>query len=285
MARRNANLSGIPADILAAATAEQAEANRRREEIRERASRDALCLEAAQTFLRVTQAVPPATPDIPAVCAALLATCQAFQAAGRLADWSRVDHDKTFAGFREQGGRALSRAGYDWAKRLFDAGCVDELTEDSLADTWNEQSLRDAFRWLRVFIAGLSGEGAVLPGLGHPPALAVPLPETAMTPPSAPAERMTFDERTMIITIDGRPCPMEDGKSFVFVRFLYETGKPGQSVKNDTIKKNIAGLEGHNAIPRFIRMLPQAIQNIIFQDRSDGGRYIVLSPLEKIVPR
>jgi hypothetical protein len=281
MPQHNSDLSNIPEDILAAAAAEQAEAARHRDEVRATQERDALCHETAKEFLRVTLVVPPAAPDFPAVRAALLAVCTALKTTGRLADWSRVDHDKTFAGFREQGGRALSRAGYDWAKRLFDAGCVDELTEDSLADTWNEQSLRDAFRWLRVFIAGLSGEGAVLPGTGHPPAPAAPIPETAMTPPSAPAERMTFDERTMIITIDGRPCPMEDGKRFVFVRFLYETGKPGQSVKNDTIKKNIAGLEGHNAIPRFIRTLPQAIQNIIFQDRSDGGRYIVLPPLEK----
>jgi hypothetical protein len=282
MARRNTNLSGIPENILAAAAAEQAETARRRQEAREAFDRDVLCQEIARGFLHAALALwTTDSPDIPSIRTALLAACAAIQAAGRLADWSRVNHDKTFDGFRDQGGRALSRTSFNLAQQLFERGCAGELTEEQLIATWEEESLRDAFRWLRVFIAGLSGEGAVLPGTGRPPAPPVPIPETAMTPPSAPAERMTFDERTMIITIDGRPCPMEDGKRFVFVRFLYETGKPGQSVKNDTIKKNIAGLEGHNAIPRFIRTLPQAIQNIIFQDRSDGGRYIVLQPLEK----
>jgi hypothetical protein len=37
-----------------------------------------------------------------------------------------------------------------------------KLTDGAVAETWRTEGLRDALRWLRIFLFGLSGEGAVL---------------------------------------------------------------------------------------------------------------------------
>jgi hypothetical protein len=177
MAPQNGGPPPIPEDILAAADAEQAETTRRQLEASEASGRDARCRETAREFLRAAEALwVVSPPDIPTLRTALLAACEALRAAGRLVDWCRIAHDKTFDGFRHQGGRRLSKASYDWARQLFENGCAGELVEDRLTATWGENSLRDAFRWLRVFVAGLSGEGAVLPGTEQPPAPLAPDP-------------------------------------------------------------------------------------------------------------
>jgi hypothetical protein len=81
----------------------------------------------------------------------------------------------------------LSWPSYEWARRLFEVGCKGELPEALLAQTWDTESLRDAVRWLRVFVAGLSGEGAVLPGTGRQ--LVLPAPAPLQLDSDLPGER------------------------------------------------------------------------------------------------
>jgi hypothetical protein len=280
MPRRNTDRSNIPEDIVAAVAAEQAEAARRRDEVRATQARDVLCHETTKEFLRVTLVVPPAAPDIPAVTAALLVTCRALQAAGRLAAWKRVDHKRTFNDFRALGGRRLSKASYRWARRLFKRGRAGDVPEDLLVQTWEDESLRDAFHWLRVFVAGLAGEGAVLPGTGHPPAPPAPLPETATVSPPAPADRLLFDEHTWTVTLDGRAFIIEDSKAFAIYKFIWEHGSSAKPVTNAEIRRHIRGLESQNAIANHLKKLPLLLYNTIHAVPG-VGKFIVLPQREK----
>ena len=64
--------------------------------------------------------------------------------------------------------RAGSAAEYRWAHELFQEAMQSQLSFDIVTDTWRQKSLRRALRWIRVFVFGLSGEGAVLPGTAKP---------------------------------------------------------------------------------------------------------------------
>jgi hypothetical protein len=95
-----------------------------------------------------------------------------------------------------------------------------------------------------------------------------------------PAERLTFDEDTKAVILDGRRYPMENRTGFILIRFLWEKTKLNQPALIDDIKNNVPGLKRHNAVPHFVQTLPRPLQDIIRLDHSQGGRYIVL-PLEK----
>jgi hypothetical protein len=189
MSPQNDSPPCIPADILADAATEQAEEKRRLEEAQAAHWRDVHCQETARTFLHAALANPP---DIPAVRTALLAACAALRETGRLAGWPRIDHEQTFNDFRDQGGRRLSRAAYRWARQLFEGGVAGELAENQLTQTWEQRPLRDALRWLRVFVAGLSGEGAFLPGTEQP--LAPPAPDPPQPGRPRPAALVAHSE-------------------------------------------------------------------------------------------
>jgi hypothetical protein len=74
---------------------------------------------------------------------------------------------------------------------------------------------------------------------------------------------------------------MENRTGFILIRYLSEKTKLGQTALIEDIKNNVPGLKSHNAVPHFIRTLPRPLQDIIRLDSSKGGRYIVLSLLEK----
>jgi hypothetical protein len=161
----------IPAEIRAAATEALAAEEARRRAFREQVERDQRCHDAVKAFGDATNALWFAAerePDkvrsrLRRVRRTLVAACTALAEAGRLDSWERIDHGRTYDDFRFLAGRVRSRPSYEWARQLLDQARAGQLPASALAQTWREESLRDAIRWLRVFVYGLSGEGAVLP--------------------------------------------------------------------------------------------------------------------------
>src|SRR5262249_10767906 len=82
---------------------------------------------------------------------------------GQLGKWADVVHDETYRRFARDR-RDLPRSAYDVARKLFGLARAERLTKAVLDQVWEEAALRSAFRWLSIFIHGLSGEGAGLPG-------------------------------------------------------------------------------------------------------------------------
>jgi hypothetical protein len=164
----------IPDDILARADAALTEQRKRRDQARETAAADERCSEAVRAYCRATDALWLAEfsqpfdpqPHLQNTHDALSAAVKALADAGRLAEWEEVDSDEVYSLFRHTNNREMTRPPYEWARELFGRGRKGELPEALVVLTWETASLRDALRWLRVFLCGLSGEGAVLPRLG-----------------------------------------------------------------------------------------------------------------------
>jgi hypothetical protein len=168
MSRRKASPSLIPAEIREAAAEAYAADESRRRGILKRAERKQRCTDAVHAFLRAEEPLWYAPPDktgplLSAVHATLLDACKALAGAGRMDAWGEIDHEQTYAGYRQRGTRIMSQESYDWACRLFDRAVAGELPLGLLTETWDAPELRDSLRWLRIFLDGLSGEGAALP--------------------------------------------------------------------------------------------------------------------------
>jgi hypothetical protein len=168
MPRKPCKPSHIPAEIRnAAAVALAAEEDARRA-LWQKAEKDQRCQDAVKAFGEATQALWKALPDQPrpllrSLHTALLSACEALVEVGRLESWGRIDHERTYDRYRLHNGRVMSEPSYEWARQLLDDATAGRLSEGSLAETWEEESLRDAIRWLSLLIFGLSGEGPVLP--------------------------------------------------------------------------------------------------------------------------
>jgi hypothetical protein len=182
-----------PAQFRDAAAEAQAAEGARRRDSREKDDRDRRCQEAVWAFRDATDDLWSAPPDearsfLAPVRATLLKAVQALADVGRLGDWEQTDHERTYDRFRVRNHREMSRPSYDWAREMFDRASKDELPEDLLVQTWDEKSLRDALRWLRIFVVGLSGEGATwLTKMQEPP---TPQPARTLSDRDAPEERM-----------------------------------------------------------------------------------------------
>jgi hypothetical protein len=169
------SLSTIPDEIVARADAALAEEKENKRIAREMAERDEHCREATRVFGRATEALWLTTDSdsvnlrslLRSIHEGLLKACLALKECGRLAKWERADHDKTYAHYRQVHFREMSKPSYQWAQQLFNAGCKGELSEALIVQTWQKISLRDAIRWLRIFVYGLSGEGGILPEKAH----------------------------------------------------------------------------------------------------------------------
>jgi hypothetical protein len=154
-------------DIKARARVEQQARDDRRNAFRERAEKDQLCRDAVKALFGATEALWSAHPRktqplLLALHRALCDACKALAQAGRLEAWEQNGHDKTYKTFCAPNLHVMSRASYDWARAIFDRARTGNLPVALLTETWETESLQDAIRWLRVFVAGLSGEGAVL---------------------------------------------------------------------------------------------------------------------------
>jgi hypothetical protein len=171
----------IPAEIRDAAARAVVNDEDRRRASWAQAEKEERCAGAVRTFRQATNdlwCAPPgkARPLLPTVHAALLGACAALAEGGRLGAWEQVDHERTYDGFRVRNNRTLSRPSYDLGCRLLGMARDSLLTEALLAETWDAPGLQDALRWLSIFIEGLSGDGAALPGTGQQPTLPAPAP-------------------------------------------------------------------------------------------------------------
>jgi hypothetical protein len=140
-------------DADAVAFAEQ----ERRRQAWERHEKGERCCAAVYEFLHAEEGHDPARMH-----QTLGVACAALQETGRLKDWEQVDHEQTYRERRYWNHREMALPTYRVARRLFDAACKGELTEDEMLWAWQKKSLRDAFRWLRLFLYGLSGEAIIL---------------------------------------------------------------------------------------------------------------------------
>jgi hypothetical protein len=189
MTNQNSPTPRIPAEFRDAAAEAQAAEGARRRAFREQVDRDLRCQEAVWAFRHATNDLWIAPPDVarsflaPAH-ATLLQAVQALADVGRLAAWADTDHERTYDGFRVRNHREMSRASYDWAKEMFDRASKGELPEDLLVETWDEEPLRDALRWLSIFVEELSGEGAMWHSkTKEPPTLPPIRPRSDRDPP------------------------------------------------------------------------------------------------------
>jgi hypothetical protein len=183
----------IPAELRDAAAEAVAAEEARRRAFREQVEKEERCAGAVRAFRHATNDLwcapaGKARPLLPTVHTALLGACAALAEAGRLGAWEQVDHARTYDGFRVRNNRTLSRPSYDWGCKLLGMARDGLLTEALLVETWEAPGLQDAVRWLSVFIEGLSGEGAALPGTGQQPALPAPAPPQQAGRPAAEAE-------------------------------------------------------------------------------------------------
>jgi hypothetical protein len=165
---RHRGKSSIPANIIAEADAALGERNERLRKARDEATLNQRCEDAASTFLKAEEALWHAEHGRPCSCLkafrdSLMAVSSAFSDAGRLDSWRQVNHDEVFGEYRLSRGTTLEAPiVFRWAQMLFDNACLCDLPERTLLETWDKASLRYAFRWLRIFVAELSGQGAVL---------------------------------------------------------------------------------------------------------------------------
>ena len=191
MSNDNSPTPRIPAEFRDAAAEAQAAEEARRHALWERADRDRRCQEAVWAFRHETNALWSAPPDearsfLARVYATLLKAVQALADVGRLGDWERTDHERTYDHFRDHNHREMSRPSYGWAREMFARASKGELPEDLLVQTWDEKPLRDALRWLRIFVEGLSGESATwLIKMQEPP---TPQPARTLSDRDAPEE-------------------------------------------------------------------------------------------------
>jgi len=228
-----------------------------------------------------------------AVQQTLVDACRALADAGRLETWKQIDHAATFDGFRNVSLRLMSWPSYEWAQTLLDQACAGQLPRALLKQTWGTESLRDAIRWLRIFIVGLSGEGAVLPRMRE---RAPTAPTAPQEPNGAPLEsapvlkmgamgleatsqslpRLAFDVETFTITLDGKDHRIADPKKFQIYKTIAEAGR---QVTNAEIQEKVLGVRGKKAIPSRLQALPRALQVTIKTNTT--GHWLVLPPIKK----
>jgi hypothetical protein len=201
MSNDNSPTPRIPAEFRdAAAEAQAADGDRRRAWL-EQADRDRRCHEAVLAFRHATNDLWIAPENearsflaplnearslLAPVHATLLNAVQALADVGRLGAWEQTDHERTYDHFRDHNHREMSRPSYGWAREMFARASKGELPEDLLVQTWDEKPLRDALRWLRIFVEGLSGESATwLIKMQEPP---TPQPARTLSDRDAPEE-------------------------------------------------------------------------------------------------
>jgi hypothetical protein len=198
----------IPAEFRELAAAELATEKASREAFRKKVERDQRCVETVWAFGHAADALWAAPPDqtqslVSSFHAALLGVCAAMAEAGRLEAWDHIDHDKTYRDFRFRGGRELSRSSYDWACELLHQARAGQLPGALLVETWGTEGLRDSLHWLRVFLYGLSGEGAPLPGTGQ---------QLTLPAPTRQEQTNTIPERPTIYWLGDRTYRVDDSE-------------------------------------------------------------------------
>jgi hypothetical protein len=86
-------------------------------------------------------------------------------------------------------------------------------------------------------------------------------------------KRLTFDQLTLSITLDGKSATINNPKAFQIVKFLWK--RIGKKTTRAHIRKAIAGLGASNAISDVLKELPSFIRDCI-KSSTQRGFWIVL---------
>ena len=177
MAHHKSSAPSIPSKIEIGAEAEADVAHDEQKEkyrlIREAADRGERVRKAVETYNDATNLLWAAAysptfdpnPFVKSIQNALLEACKALKEANRIVEWEEFPHTEVYKKFRYYNHREMTLPSYKRARKLFDDACFnDQADEESLVRTWSKESLRDTFRWLRIILNMLSGDGAVIPG-------------------------------------------------------------------------------------------------------------------------
>jgi hypothetical protein len=199
------------------------------------------CREAISSFLHAEEVLWYAEHARPCRCLTsfrenLLAACAALRDANRLRAWEDINHDALYHEYCQRNVRTTPLATYQGARNLFDAACRGELAESTLIEAWDRESMRGVFRWLRFFVAELSGQGAflnrqrqlVLPAT-PPTAISSPLTRLDPTTPTPTQQEATVKKSTG--SGRGRKEPSEE--AFKVYRYRLLTGKTQTDMAND----------------------------------------------------
>lgn len=87
-------------------------------------------------------------------------------------------------------------------------------------------------------------------------------------PETPSADRISFDDLTTTITLDGAHYQIDDPAAYRIVKFLH--GKAGETIKGPVIQRAVPGLGGRNAIGEKIKKLPKTIQVCVHGIRGTG---------------
>jgi hypothetical protein len=92
-------------------------------------------------------------------------------------------------------------------------------------------------------------------------------------------DRLTFDNDTRTVTLDGARILVEDPKAYGTYKCIVEIcrASPGNGVKNPEIQSHVAGLRGHNSVSRCLQTLPPQLRNTI--ETTTSGHTFRLPPL------
>lgn len=85
---------------------------------------------------------------------------------------------------------------------------------------------------------------------------------------SNPPDRITFDDATSTITLDGTQFRCETPKAYQIVKLLWE--HLGETTHGKTIRDNITGLRATNALSATIKTLPRKIKDCVKSDTRNG---------------
>src|SRR5262249_46401466 len=91
-----------------------------------------------------------------------------------------------------------------------------------------------------------------------------------------PEERLTVDDLTLTVTLDGKRFPDADPTAFQLFRAIYQGG--GRPVSSSELME-LPGLRGKN-IPREVNKLPRALRDPVKGNRGKGY-WIQLPPARR----
>jgi hypothetical protein len=80
-------------------------------------------------------------------------------------------------------------------------------------------------------------------------------------------QRLTFDDPTQTISLDGRQYPVEDAKAYFIYKMIAEA-EPGIRVKNQAIQSRIRGTKGRHVISKSLKLLPPALKKTLLTTTS-----------------
>lgn len=94
-----------------------------------------------------------------------------------------------------------------------------------------------------------------------------------------PPKRLTLDDATQTVTLDGEQYLIENPKTYGIFKAIYEKYSPGNPVTNETIQRLVHGVRGKNAISNHLKKLPSALFKIIMT--TTNGKSLCLPRLNK----